>query len=36
VRGLIPLPYPLEDSILNMKVIDAAFRAADSGRWEAP
>ncbi|MGB2715206.1 MAG: Gfo/Idh/MocA family oxidoreductase [Vicinamibacterales bacterium] len=36
VRGLIPLPYPLEDSILNMRVIDAVFRAAESGRWEVP
>lgn len=36
VRGLGPLPYPLEDSVLNMKVIDAVFRAAESGRWEVP
>jgi predicted dehydrogenase len=36
VRGLIPQPYPLEDSILNMRVIDAVFRAAESGRWEVP
>lgn len=36
VRGLAPLPYPLEDSILNMRVIDAVFRAAKSGSWEAP
>ena len=34
VRGLGPLPYPLEDSVLNMEVIDAVFRAAESGRWE--
>ncbi len=27
---------PLEDSILNMRVIEAVFRAAESGRWEAP
>jgi predicted dehydrogenase len=36
VRGLAPLPYPLEDSIANMRVIDAVFRAADSGRWQGP
>ena len=34
VRGLGPVPYPLEDSILNMRVIDAVFKAAESGRWE--
>jgi predicted dehydrogenase len=36
VRGLGPLPYPLEDSVLNMRAIDAVFRAAESGRWEKP
>lgn len=36
VRGLIPQPYPLEDSMLNMRVIDAVFRAAESGTWEIP
>jgi predicted dehydrogenase len=36
VRGLGPLPYPLEDSIANMRVIDAVFRAAESGKWEEP
>jgi predicted dehydrogenase len=36
VRGLGPLPYPLEDSVLNMRVIDAVFKAAKSGRWEQP
>ena len=36
VRGLGPLPYPLEDSIANMRVIDAVFKAAESGRWEKP
>ena len=36
VRGLRAVPYPLEDSILNMRVIDAVFRAAESGRWEVP
>jgi predicted dehydrogenase len=28
-------PVPLEDSLRNMAVIDAVFRAADSGAWEA-
>jgi predicted dehydrogenase len=31
-----PVATPLEDSILNMKVIEAAFRSAESGRAEAP
>ena len=31
-----PAPIPLEDAIANMKVIDAVFRSATSGRWEAP
>jgi len=26
----------LEDSIKNMAVIDAVFRAAESGNWEIP
>ncbi|HEV8131411.1 MAG TPA: Gfo/Idh/MocA family oxidoreductase [Acidobacteriota bacterium] len=30
------LPYPLEDSVKNMAVIDAIFRSAGSGKWEAP
>ena len=29
-------PIPLEDAVNNMAVIDAVFRAAESGRWEAP
>jgi predicted dehydrogenase len=36
VRGLASVAYPLEDSILNMRVIDAVFRAAESGAWEIP
>jgi predicted dehydrogenase len=28
-------PFPLEDAISNMRVIDAAFRSAESGRFEA-
>jgi len=35
VRGEAPLAYPLEDSVRNMRVIDAVFRAALSGRWES-
>jgi predicted dehydrogenase len=27
---------PLEDSLQNMRAIDAIFRSAESGRWEAP
>jgi predicted dehydrogenase len=27
---------PLEDSLKNMAVIDAVFRAAESGKWETP
>ena len=30
-----PPPVPIEDSLKNMAVIDAIFRAAGSGRWEA-
>jgi predicted dehydrogenase len=29
-----PPPVPLEDALGNMKVIDALFRAAASGKWE--
>jgi len=29
-------PVPLEDSVLNMAVIDALFRAAETGKWEEP
>jgi predicted dehydrogenase len=36
VRGEREVPVPLEDAIRNMAVIDAIFRAAESGRWERP
>ncbi len=36
VRDGSPPPVPLEDSVKNMAVIDAVFRAAESGRWEMP
>jgi predicted dehydrogenase len=29
-----PAPYPLEDSVANMRVIDALFRSGQSGSWE--
>jgi predicted dehydrogenase len=29
-------PVPLEDSVKNMAVIDAVFRAAESGGWIVP
>ena len=31
-----PLEYPLEDAVLNMRVIDALFRSAERGSWETP
>ena len=30
-----PAPVPLEDSIRNMAVIEAIFKSAESGQWEA-
>ena len=36
VRGLTKVPVPLEDALANMKVIDAIFHSAKSGRWEQP
>jgi predicted dehydrogenase len=30
------VPVPLEDAIKNMAVIEAVFRSAESGTWEAP
>jgi predicted dehydrogenase len=34
VRGLEPLAYGVEDAIRQMRVLDALFRSAGSGRWE--
>jgi predicted dehydrogenase len=34
VRGEIPLPYGLEDALMNMRIIDALFRSEKSGRFE--
>jgi predicted dehydrogenase len=31
-----PQPIPLEDSLLNMRVIDAVRKAGESGAWERP
>lgn len=36
IRERTPPPVPLEDSVKNMAVIDAVFRAAASGKWERP
>ena len=36
IRGREPLPMALEDSVHNMAVLDALFRASESGRWEVP
>lgn len=30
-----PAPYPLEDSVENMRVIDALFRSGSTGAWES-
>jgi len=35
VCGAAEIPVPLEDSIANMAVIEAIFRSAKSGQWEA-
>ncbi len=34
VLGRKALDYPIEDAIANMRVIDAVFRAADTGSWQ--
>jgi predicted dehydrogenase len=34
IREGTPLEFPLENAVQNMRVVDAIFRAADSGRWE--
>jgi predicted dehydrogenase len=36
VRQEAPWPYPIEDALGNMRVIDALFRSAQSGHWEQP
>jgi len=34
VRGEVPLPYGVEDAVVNLKVLDAIFRSERSGRFE--
>jgi predicted dehydrogenase len=34
IREGTPLPFPLEDAVNSMRVLDAVFRAGRSGRWE--
>jgi|SRR6266404_572224 predicted dehydrogenase len=36
VRENTEVPVPLEDAIANMRVIDAIFKSASSGKWETP
>jgi predicted dehydrogenase len=36
ILGEAPLEFPIEDAVANMRVIDAAFRAARNGAWEIP
>jgi predicted dehydrogenase len=35
VRGVIPLPYGLEDAMCNMRIIDALFQSEREGGWVA-
>ena len=35
VLGDLPVPTPIEDAVANMKVIEAAVRSGENGRWEA-
>ena len=35
VRGIEPLDFGVEDAIRQMRVLDALFRSAESGKWEA-
>jgi predicted dehydrogenase len=36
VLGEGPLEFPIEDAVMNMRVIDALFRSAERGSWETP
>ena len=36
IRGKGAVPVSIDDAVASMAVIDALFRSADSGRWEAP
>ena len=35
IRRGAAAPYPLEDSIANLRVIDALFKSADTNAWQA-
>ena len=35
-QGEAEQEFPIEDAIANMRVIDAIYRSAESGRWEMP
>lgn len=34
IRGEIPLPYGLDDALMNARIIEALFRSETSGGWE--
>lgn len=36
IREDLEVPVPVSDGVKNMAVIEAAFRSAESGRWERP
>jgi len=36
ILNATPLEFPIEDAILNMRVIDALNRSAESRSWQAP
>jgi predicted dehydrogenase len=36
IRDNTEVPVPISDAIKNMAVIEAAFRSAESGKWEKP
>jgi len=35
IRNAEPLEFPLENAVWSMRIIDAVFRSAESGLWEA-
>lgn len=35
VRGMMPLPYGLDDAMCNMRIIDALFQSERDGGWAA-
>jgi len=36
IRENLEVPVPVSDAVKNMAVIEAAFRSAESGKWEQP